>query len=93
MMNEARVRRQLSDGRVVEVATSGRDGRSWWIEATGSDYAIDGVPLNSCLAEVLGFDIVHVGWPDWVDDLADEIAAALGRPGESKRLDDGTDGP
>jgi hypothetical protein len=32
-----------------------------------------GQPLNSALADPLGYDVARAAWPAWVDDLAPAI--------------------
>ena len=34
-----------------------------------------GHPLNSLLADVLGWNVAHEEWPSWIDDLAAAIEA------------------
>jgi hypothetical protein len=38
---------------------------------------IVGTPLQSTLAELLGYEVAHEMWPDWVDDAAAEIERSL----------------
>jgi hypothetical protein len=35
-----------------------------------------GTPLNSSLAETLGYRVGHEEWPSWIDRWAEEILAA-----------------
>ena len=55
------------------------DGRiSWecWIEGD-PEAVIVGWPLDGTLADLLGYDVVHETWPEWIDNLAVEIEAEL----------------
>jgi hypothetical protein len=46
----------------------------WYLRIDGEPTAeIVGAPLNSTLAELLGYAVAHERWPVWIDDLAREI--------------------
>jgi hypothetical protein len=76
----------LPDGRVVIArtfdATGGEApdrGPMWELQIQRVDEAvIVGHPLNSTLAELLGYAVAHERWPHWIDDLAQEIEASFG---------------
>jgi hypothetical protein len=36
-----------------------------------------GEPLQSTLADLLGYSVAHDEWPSWIDDLAAEIERSL----------------
>jgi hypothetical protein len=48
-------------------------GESGWHLQIG-DREIIGLPLNSTLAELLGFRLGQEEWPAWIDRIADQIA-------------------
>lgn len=73
---------ELPDGRVVQagiVDESGGDapelGPLWELAIQGdSDADVSvGHPLNSTLAELLGWNVAHEEWPAWIDELAAQI--------------------
>jgi hypothetical protein len=65
----------LPDGRTL-AAEAWPDG-SWNLSIEGEPAAeIVGWPLNSTLAELLGYAVAHEEWPAWIDDLAREIESA-----------------
>jgi hypothetical protein len=77
----------LPDGRVLHVALQGlggpgegRDQRRGWCEChipeTPKAY-VYGSPLPSSLAALLGYEVGLEEWPDWIDQLAEEIEADL----------------
>jgi len=37
---------------------------------------ITGSPLNSTLAELLGYKVADEQWPSWIDEMAEAIASA-----------------
>ena len=64
----------LPDGRSL-AAEPTSDGE-WHLRMEGEPHAeLVGWPLNSALAELVGYDIAHEEWPAWIDDLAREIQA------------------
>jgi len=71
----------LPDGRVLLAGIadeSGGDspelGPLWELEIEGQEGAvIVGHPLNTTLAELLGWNVAHEEWPRWVDQLAQRI--------------------
>jgi hypothetical protein len=73
----------LPDGRTLRVRLVGLDGpdhggtEGWWECDLGTpgDY-INGSPLVSTLATVLGHDVMD-GWPEWIDELATKIEREL----------------
>ena len=74
----------LPDGRVLLANTveapenNNPDLGPLWelqIEGAGGEVLV-GHPLNSTLAELLGFGVAHELWPGWVDRLARRIEAA-----------------
>ena len=76
----------LSDGRVLHVALQGLGGpgegkgyrRGWWeCYIPESDSQVLGSPLPSTLAALLGYDVAHDEWPEWIDQLAEEIEGNL----------------
>ena len=69
----------LPDGRIVVVERLA-DDEYWHLQLEGDEASeIVGEPLQSTLAELLGFDVVHDSWPSWVDDCAAEIERSLWR--------------
>ena len=69
-------RHQLPDGQVLVVEPTDFDaGRTHWhCRLEGKpDAEIVGWPLNSTLAELLGYEVAREGWPQWIDQLAAEI--------------------
>jgi hypothetical protein len=64
----------LPDGRTVLVERLASDG-FWHLTLEGAE--IVGEPLQSTLAELLGFDVAGESWPRWVDDCAAEIERSL----------------
>jgi hypothetical protein len=68
----------LPDGRSLEVERT-RDDDYWHLRIQGDPSAeLVGTPLNSSLAELLGYRVAHERWPEWIDTLAAEIEATLG---------------
>jgi hypothetical protein len=73
----------LPDGRVLLAGVfdeSGGDspelGPLWELQIAGEDGAVGiGHPLNSTLADLLGWNVAHEEWPEWVDRLARKIEA------------------
>ncbi|MCD6020880.1 MAG: hypothetical protein K0R20_590 [Actinomycetia bacterium] len=64
----------LPDGRTL-AAEPMSDGY-WNLRIEGEPHAdIVGQPLNSTLADLVGYNVAHEEWPAWVDDLAREIQA------------------
>ncbi|MGH9197094.1 MAG: hypothetical protein ACRD1T_15310 [Acidimicrobiia bacterium] len=71
----------LPDGRVLlaRIADeSGGDvpelGPQWELQIQGQEgNVIVGHPLNTALAELLGWKVAHEEWPEWIDRLADQI--------------------
>jgi hypothetical protein len=41
----------------------------------GQDGIAVGHPLNSTLAELLGWNVAHEEWPEWINQLAEQIDA------------------
>ena len=67
----------LPDGRTLIAERHGTEG-DWHLLIEGEqDAELVGRPLNSALAELLGYDVAHEEWPSWIDDLAAEIERAL----------------
>ena len=54
----------------------------YWSLRIESDPNADivGQPLNSTLADLVGYDVANEEWPAWVDDLAREIQAEDEKP-------------
>ena len=68
----------LPDGRflTVEPFESESDRTHWHCRVEGQpDAEIVGWPLNSTLAELLGYEVAREDWPQWIDELAVEIEA------------------
>ena len=73
----------LPDGRTLLAGItdeSGGDapelGPLWELQIEGEDEAVSvGHPLNSTLAELLGWNVAHEEWPPWIDQLAHTIEA------------------
>ena len=63
--------RQLN-ARVVEAGTKQDPLGPLW-ELSIGDQTLVGRPLNSALAELLGWKVAHEDWPLWVDELAAQI--------------------
>jgi hypothetical protein len=69
------IKHRLPDGRTL--AAEPWPDQYWHLRIEGEPGAeIVGWPLNSTLAELLGYDVAHEEWPIWIDDLAREIDAA-----------------
>jgi hypothetical protein len=69
----------LPDGRLLEVERLPSDDAYWHLRIKGeADAEIVGTPLASTLAELLGYQVAHEEWPEWIDDLAAEVGDALG---------------
>jgi hypothetical protein len=67
----------LPDGRTL--VAEWVDDRMGSLRIEGEPHAeIAGWPLNSTLAELLGYHVAHQEWPSWIHDLAREIEAAQG---------------
>jgi hypothetical protein len=67
----------LPDGRAVLVEQLAND-RHWHLKLEDEPGAeLVGVPLQSALAELLGYAVAHEDWPPWVDDCAAEIERTL----------------
>lgn len=68
-------RHRLPDGRVLLVHGRLSDG-SWELELEGEPNAqIVGRPLNSAVAELIGYHVAQEEWPDWMDQLVARIEA------------------
>jgi hypothetical protein len=39
-----------------------------------NDAQLSGWPLDANLADLLGYDVAHEDWPEWIDRLAKELA-------------------
>jgi hypothetical protein len=60
---------------IVEI----RPDTTWHLRIEGNPSAeIIGSPLDSTLAELLGYSVAHEEWPDWIDVLARDIESSLG---------------
>jgi hypothetical protein len=79
----------LPDGRIVAASVfdlSGGDsphlGPVWELSITPGEPTerCVGHPLNSALADLLGYRVAHGEWPDWIDELAAQIERAFGVP-------------
>ena len=69
---------RLPDGRTVEAEKTLDEGY-WHLQIQDDPGAeIVGHPLNSTLAELLGYEVAHAEWPNWIDDLASQIENDLG---------------
>jgi hypothetical protein len=77
----------LPDGRTLTASVldaSGGDapelGPLWELSFAGGSAADTSVghPLNSTLADLLGYRVAHEEWPKWIDELAAEIQRAFG---------------
>jgi hypothetical protein len=76
---------QLPDGRVLLAGIadeSGGDspelGPLWELGIEGhADLVQIGHPLDSTLAEFLGWKVAHEGWPRWINQLAEQIESDL----------------
>jgi hypothetical protein len=69
---------RLPDGRTIEAERTA-DARYWHLrikDDPGAEFI--GTPLNSTLAELLGYEVAQEQWPSWIDDLASQIENALG---------------
>jgi hypothetical protein len=68
------LRRKLPNGQILLV--HGRtDGGHWHLQLEGVEGAETvGFPLNSTLADLLGYRVAHEDWPGWIDRVADELA-------------------
>ena len=65
---------------LVEPEPDLKQNRVYWhlqIEGDPSTETV-GWPLNSTLAETIGYVIAHEEWPTWIDDLAKEIEGFFG---------------
>jgi hypothetical protein len=69
---------QLPDGRLLLVERTPDDGH-WHLQLPATSEEIVGEPLQSALAELLGFSVARDDWPSWLDDLAMEIERSLWR--------------
>ena len=83
------LKRELPDGRtlIVNRLTTDSEGRiSWecWIEGDPTTVIV-GWPLDSTLADLLGYDVAHEDWPEWINTLAAEIEATSGRERDGSR--------
>jgi hypothetical protein len=74
----------LPDGRVLLAGIadeSGGDspelGPLWELQIEGREEAVVGHPLNSTLADLLGWNVAHDEWPKWVDQLAQRIESGV----------------
>jgi hypothetical protein len=81
-------RKTLPDGRVLVASPLPEepDGRVFWecwIEGDASAVRL-GCPLESTLADLVGYDVAHDELPDWIGLMAREIEAASGA--EANRL-------
>ena len=73
----------LPDGRVLLAGIFDESGGEspelgplWELQIEGQDGAVQvGHPLNSTLADLLGWNVAHEEWPEWVDQLAQRIEA------------------
>jgi hypothetical protein len=51
-------------------------GPLWEVKLDGSESGAGvGHPLNSTLADLLGWKVAHEEWPTWIDELAAAIEA------------------
>jgi hypothetical protein len=67
----------LPDGRALLVERLAND-EHWHLQLEDEPQTeIVGVPLQSALAELLGYEVAHQSWPSWVDDCAAEIERSL----------------
>jgi hypothetical protein len=75
------LRRELSNGQVLLVHGRLPDGH-WELELEGAkvDRRIVGWPLNSTLADLVGYHVGREDWPGWIDQLADEIQRTCAIP-------------
>jgi hypothetical protein len=65
----------LPDRRVVLVE---RLDDGWHLQLADEPQAeIVGTPLQSALAELLGYAVAHESWPGWLDDAAADIERSL----------------
>jgi hypothetical protein len=73
-------RRRAEDGR--DVVVERHDNGLWFVRIEGGVRAHEfsgGDSLDSgMIAEVLGYDIVHDEYPDWIDAWANEIKPGAG---------------
>lgn len=79
----------LPDGRflIVEPHDTKPQGGYWSCVVSGEEgLPIVGTPLNSTIAETLGYDVAHEQWPAWIDDLAAQIEE-LPRPTQIRLAD------
>ena len=68
----------LPDGRTL-IAERNETEDGWHLLIEGEpNMELIGSPLNSSLAELLGYRVAHEEWPSWIDELAAKIEAALG---------------
>jgi hypothetical protein len=68
----------LPDGRSLNVERM-PDNASWHLRIEGDPSAeLVGTPLNSALAELLGYRVAHEEWPEWIENLAIEIEGSVG---------------
>ena len=67
---------RLPDDRVLLVERTA-DESHWHLRLAESTDEIVGEPLQSALAELLGYSVASDEWPEWIDDLAAEIERAL----------------
>ena len=75
-------RYQLPDGRtliarILDTAQGGDDLSQLW-EITIDGETLIGHPLNSALAELLGWNIAHEDWPEWINEIAARILEDVG---------------
>ena len=72
------LRYTLPDRRIVLVE---RLDEGWHLQLTDEPRVeIVGTPLESTLAELLGYTVAHDSRPDWVDDAAADIERSLEWP-------------
>lgn len=77
------LRRKLPNGQVLLVHGRLPDG-NWELELEGvTDGVTVGRPLNSTLADLVGYHVGREYWPTWIDRLADEIRRSYARPEET----------
>jgi hypothetical protein len=67
----------LPDGRTVLVERLAND-LHWHLQLEGEPTTeLVGAPLQSALAELLGYAVARQSWPSWLDDCAAEIERLL----------------
>jgi hypothetical protein len=92
-VDEPSFRRTLADGRAIAINLIGLEGPDrgefrgqWevWFEDDpdfpDTENVGLGSPLAGCLAILLGYDIAHDEYPDWIETLALEVEREAGLP-------------